>query len=44
MTLVPMMSLGAHAPIGLGVALGAEYGSLVCFDMLASTFIGCFLL
>jgi hypothetical protein len=44
MTLAPKigLSLGALALIGVGVALWAEYGSLVYFDTLASAFIGCF--
>ena len=45
MTLAPKISpsLGALALVGGGAVLWAHYGSLVCFDTLASAFIGCFL-
>jgi hypothetical protein len=45
MTLAPkiMLGLAGLAIVGAGGALWAQYGSLVYFDMLASSFIGCFI-
>jgi hypothetical protein len=37
------LALAGFAILGAGAALWAQYGGLVFFDMLASSFIGCFI-
>ena len=45
MTLAPKLalSLTALAVLGGGIALWAHFGSLVFFDTVAASFIGCFI-